>query len=216
MEPSGERVDIAPRWKRWAAGLIDSVPIVLLSLPLLGPQRGEVGGRRRWVRDLATRAMIGAYQVSTTAVAGQTFGQWAVGIRVVDQWTWATPTLRQLLLRWATTSLPQDLSALLPISAQEKRALAAVRELQLEIERLRQQHERNRRAFNRALMSLYESHRVNALHACLPSLLRVLPGLAWSCAVHGPALRGPLHQGLHDRIARTVVVDDHAHTSGSR
>jgi hypothetical protein len=47
-------------------------------------------------------------------------------------------------------------------------------------------------------MALYESHNVDPLRGCLASLVRVLPALVYLGILHGPALLGPLHQGLHD------------------
>ena len=92
------------------------------------------------------------------------------------------------------------------IDVEEPRGL---RELQAEVDRLNQRHRGDRQNLNEALMALYKEHKVGPVEACLPVLLQILPPLVLSCLLYGPALKGPLHQGLHDRTAGTVVVGVH-------
>ncbi len=197
---------VAPLWKRWVAGLVDEMPLFLMALPfLLESRRGSARPPRRELQ-LAAAALCSAYQISLTATIGQTLGQMVVGIRVVDAKTATVPTLRQSALRWAVASVPEGLSRLLRASVKLEEPPALVG-LKAEIERVKQLHRGDRQSLNEALMALYKGHKVNPLESCLPLVLQVVPALITSCLLHGPALKGPLHQGLHDRAAGTVVVD---------
>ncbi|HEX2192873.1 MAG TPA: RDD family protein [Acidimicrobiales bacterium] len=197
---------IAPLWKRWIAGFLDSMPFVLMLLPFLLKSRRDSTSRPGRALDLAGAILSCAYEISLTATRGQTLGQIVVGIQVVDATTATVPTQRQSALRWALASIPEGLPRLLRafVKVEEQPALA---ELKAEVERLEQRHRGDRQSLNEALMALYKEHNVNPARACLPYLLQVLPGLVSSCLLYGPALRGPLHQGLHDRAAGTVVID---------
>ena len=197
---------IAPLWKRGIASFLDSMPFLLMSMPFLLKSRGDSTRRPGRALELAGAIVNCAYQISLTATRGQTLGQIVVDIQVVDARAATVPTLRQSALRWALVSLPEGLSRLLRafVKFEEQPALA---ELKAEVERLEQRHRGDRQNLNEALMALYKEHNVNPAGACLPYLLQVLPGLVSSCLLYGPALRGPLHQGLHDRAAGTVVID---------
>ena len=205
-----EAYRIASLWRRWLASLLDALPFLLLSLPFMRPSRGEASPKpRRGLTSLVT--VVGsAYQISTTSAVGQTFGQMATGIQVVDQDTAALPTLRQSAARWAMTFIPNALSSLVSLpalTAKTQRSLAAMEELQPEAEHLRRQHRGDQRMLNEALMALYQERGVNPLESCMPLLLRALPGLLLNFIIYGPALQGPLHQGLHGRVAKTVVIE---------
>jgi uncharacterized RDD family membrane protein YckC len=198
---------IAPLWKRWIASLLDLVPLFLMALPfILGDRRGTARRPRRKV-ELAVAGLSGAYEISLTATIGQTLGHMVVGIRVVDANTARVPTLRQAVLRWALTFLPNGVSRLLHTPAKLEQAAATLAELQPEIDRLTQHHRGHRQRLNEALMALYEERKVDPVDACLPVLLQLLPVVGTSFLLHGPALKGPLHQGLHDRAAGTIVVE---------
>ncbi len=215
-----EAYRIASLWRRWLASLLDALPFLLLSLPFMRATRGKTCPRpRRGLTSLVT-VLGGAYQISTTSAVGQTFGQMAAGIQVVDQDTAAVPTLKQSAARWAMTLIPARLSSLVSmpeLSAKTERSLAAMEELRPEAEQLRRQHRGDRRRLNEAVMALYRERGVNPLEGCMPLLLRALPGLLLNLIFYGPALQGPLHQGLHDRAAKTVVVElGHSlHSGGS-
>ena len=198
---------IAPLWKRWIASLLDSVPLFLVALPFI--LQGRRRGARRPSREveLAAAALSGVYEISLTATTGQTLGQMLVGIRVVDTKRATVPTLRQAVLRWVLTFLPKGVSRLLNTPSKVEQAAATLTELQPEIERLTQRHRGDRRRLNEALMALYKERKVDPVEACFPVLLPVLPVLGSSFLLHGPALKGPLHQGLHDWAAGTIVVE---------
>jgi uncharacterized RDD family membrane protein YckC len=158
--------------------------------------------------------LAGAYHSSLTAMSGQTLGQRALGIRVVSVETGGVPTLGQAALRWALTAIPHGLAASVPVpqslTQKKEEALAAMRAVAPDIERLEQQHRGSRQALNEALMALYEERKVKPMAACAPTLLQVLPGLLTSCLIYAPVLRRPLHRGIHDRLSKTVVVQDAA------
>ena len=206
MTAAVEAHAIAPLWKQAIASFLDSLPFFVLALPFVLLRQTDYARRRRIRLELAAMAFSGTYHISLTALHGQTLGQMAAGIRVVDEKTGATPSSRQSAVRWALTTIPGGLLRLAPVSTRAENTLAAMADLQPEIERLRQRHEGDRQKLNDALMALFEKSNVNPMDGCWPFLLRTIPDLLYSVALYGPALRGPLHQGLHDRVARTVVV----------
>ncbi len=149
----------------------------------------------------------GAYHVSLMATRAQTPGMMVVGIKVVDAQTGAVPTLMQSAVRWAAAMVPSEgLSRLVPLSAKAESTLAATTELQPEIDQLTQRHQGDRRRLNEEVMGLFDEANLNPNEACLPILLRAVPGLVFTCALNAPALQPPLHQGLHERLAGTVVI----------
>lgn len=197
---------IAPLWKQGIAGVLDSLPFFVVALPLVLLRQTDHARRRRIGLELAAMAFSGTYHISLTASRGQTLGQMAAGIRVVDEKTGSAPTSRQSAVRWALTTIPGGVLRLAPVSTRAETTLAAMADLQPEIERLTQRHQGDRQKLNDALMALFEKSNVNPMDGCWPILLRTLPDLLYSGALYGPALRGPLHQGLHDRVAGTVIV----------
>ena len=196
---------IAPLWKRGLAGLIESLPFVVLVLAV--PRQPPTARRPRRGLGLAAFALSGAYHISLTAKRGQTLGQMVLGIRVVDAKTAAVPTLKQSAVRWAVTMVPDALARLVPLSERAESTLAGITGLQPEIDRLTRRHEGDRQRLNEELMRLFKEADLNPLGACLPIVLRALPGFAITCALYGPVLQGPHRQGLHDRFAGTVVIE---------
>ncbi len=199
---------IAPLWKRWAAGAVDALPFALPFLPFLL----RAHNRQRDLPaalDLLAGVLSGAYQVSATVVAGQTLGQRALGIRVVDHRTGGVPTLRQAALRWAIFTAPDALSLLTRrlTTPKEEHARTALKELEPAVNQLREQYGRDRQGLDRALTRLYEERGVNPMEGCLRSLVSMLPGLLVGVFLNAPALRGPLHQGIPDRVCQTVVIE---------
>ena len=70
------------------------------------------------------------------ATRGQTPGMMVVGIKVVDAQTGTVPTLKQSALRWAVAAVPHEgLSRLVPLSGRDETTLAAMTDLQPEIDR---------------------------------------------------------------------------------
>ena len=198
---------MASLWKRWLAAAMDALAVLVLSVPFLVRRRGS-HRRPPWIADLAATALSGAYQVTATRFAGQTLGQRAVGIRVVNQETGDMPTVGQATLRWAITAVPDVVSMLVhrSLAAKEDEALAAVKALEPEVNALKREHGADQQGLNQGLMQLYKQRGVNPAQACLPSLLGAVPGLLGRVVLIAPALRAPLHQGLHDGLAKTVVI----------
>ncbi len=161
----------APLWKRWLASLLDGLPFGLVSLPLVLRARGDGVARPSPVPELVMTALRGAYQISTTTVLGQTFGQMAVGIRVVGERTAAVPTWKRSAVRWILTIAPEALALLVPMPAESEESLAVRKEVQLEVEQLRRQHGEDQRSLDAALRALYEERNFNPLQGCLSILL---------------------------------------------
>jgi uncharacterized RDD family membrane protein YckC len=198
---------MASLWKRWLAAAINGLAVLVLSIPFL-LRRREASGPLPCIADLTATVLSGAYHVTATRFAGQTLGQRAVGIRVVNQETGDIPTGGQATLRWAITTVPEFVSMLVhrSLAAKEDQALAAVKALEPEVNALKRQHGADQQGLNQALMQLYKQRGVNPTQACLPSLLGAIPGLLGRVVLIAPALRAPLHQGLHDGLAKTVVI----------
>lgn len=198
---------IASFRKRWLADTLDALvglPPLLLVLRTRNRQRRLPG-----VLDVLPAFLSGAYQVSATRLVGQTLGQRALGIRVVDQRTGRVPTWRQAALRWAILALPEGLSLLGRrfTTRRTESVSAAMKDLGEEVNCLREQYGRDRQGLNEALMALYEDRNVNPMEGCSLSLRAILPGLLARAFLSAPALRGPLHQSFADRVCRTVVVE---------
>ena len=198
---------IASFRKRWLAETVDAL-VGLPLLPLILRARNRQA-HLPWVVDVLLAFLSGAYQVSATALVGQTLGQRALGIRVVDQRTGQVPTWRQASLRWAVMALPEGLSLLGRrfTTRRTENVSAAMNDLGEEVNRLREQYGRDRQGLNEALMALYEERNVNPMEGCSLSLMAILPGLLARAFLSAPALRGPLHQSFADRVCRTVVVE---------
>lgn len=198
---------IAPLWKRGLASLLDSLPFLVVASALSFRTQSDRPRRQRRGSGVAGLVFSGAYQVSLMATRGQTPGMMVVGIKVVDAQTGAVPTLKQSAVRWAAAVVPSEaLSRLVPSSAKAESTLATMRDLQPEIDRLMQRHQGDRQRLNEEVMGLFDTANVNPNEACLPILLRALPGLIFACALNAPALQAPRHQGIHERLAGTVVV----------
>lgn len=204
---------VAPLWKRGIASLLDSLPFSVMALPLTHPNPGDSSHRQR-LGFLAVLAFSGAYHVALGATRGQTLGQRVVGIQVVDADTGAVPTPKQSAVRWGLTVVPEALSRLVPLSAKVETTLAAIEDLQPDIERLTQRHHGDRARLNEELMELFDKAHVNPADVYRPMLLRALPSLAFTLALYPPALKAPWRRGLHDRVAGTVVVRAAASGSG--
>lgn len=91
-----------------------------------------------------------------------------LGVRVVDAKTAQLPSAVQSTVRWAVTMVPDTFATLMPRSQRLEVTLAAIEELQPEIDRLRQRYGDERETLSRELTRLYEGSDVNLLGACLP------------------------------------------------
>lgn len=209
-----DRYVIASLRKRWLADAVDA----LLGLPLL-PLLLRARSRQRrlpGVMDVLPAMLRGAYQVSATALVGQTLGQRLLGVRVVDQTTGRVPTWSQATLRWAILALPDGLSLLVRrfTTRRTEKVSAAMRDLGDEVNRLREEYGGDRQGLNEALMALYQERNINPMEGCSVSLMAILPELLARAFLSAPALRGPLHQSFADRVCRTLVVEAPDRTRG--
>ena len=125
----------------------------------------------------------------------------------MDAKTGALPSLMQAAVRWALAMVPDALARAVPLSQRVEIELAAIRELQPELDRLTQRYKGESEMLNEELMRLFRESDVNPIRASLPIIVRALPSLAMSCALYAPMLKGSQHQALHDRAAGTVVID---------
>lgn len=144
--------------------------------------------RAAQVAGIARRAgdvLSGAYQVSATVLAGQTIGQRALSIRVLRRDTGGVPTVSRVLLRWAITAVPDGLSLFVDrvLTSHDEQTLVALKDLEAEVNVLKQQHGQDRQELNRALMVLYQERNVNPTKGCLSVLLGILPGVLCRCVL---------------------------------
>ncbi len=142
------------------------------------------------------RVVHAAYQVFAVSRFGQTLGHRALGIHVVAQENNGVPTLKQAAVRWSVASIPDALAPLLADSGNNDRFSAVMRDLQPEVERLRQQHRGHRHGLNEALIALYKERDTNPTKGCLPSLLPVLASFLSSCLLHAPRSERPATSGV--------------------
>jgi len=77
-------------------------------------------------------------------------------------------------------------------------------DLRSKIEELKREHADDRDAFEQAMKEMYRENQVRPYTACLPALMQLPLGLA----IEVPALWTPLHQGLPDKLAGTIVISD--------
>jgi YidC/Oxa1 family membrane protein insertase len=64
-------------------------------------------------------------------------------------------------------------AVLLPLTLKSLKSMNEMRKLQPEIEKIRAKHKDDKEALNKAVMQLYQEHKVNPLGGCLPLLLQM-------------------------------------------
>lgn len=119
------------------------------------------------------------------ARTGGPVGLWRATVRVGARRSWS-PLMRRLTARLG----------------QAERAKQEG--MQSRIEALKREHGDDREALQQAVMEAYRENRVRPYRACLPALIPLL----FSAAIEAPALWSPLHQGLPDKLAGTIVIRD--------
>jgi hypothetical protein len=142
------------------------------------------------------------------AVTGRTAGQAALGLRMVNEVTHARPGWRAAMIRWAVCQPPQVLLIAVSRSSSVRRALEQLRELQPDVDELRSQHGRNQRELKQSLMDLFEARGIAPFKGSWPLLAAMLVGVAYEGIVTAGVLRAPRRQGLHDRLAHILVLED--------
>lgn len=206
---------IAPVSQRLVAGLVDAGVLTLLGFSvsrILGRRFVE----RRGSSGVVTVALDAAYRIGLTALTGRTLGQLAAHIRVVQQDSGAVPTWRQATLRWAVAASAALGPGLVPLPGSARRWMVRAEQLQPRIDELQRKHRHDHQRRNEELLALYEEEGVDPAAGCLAALPQVMAFLVYACGVYLPILRRPLHQGLHDRLARTIVVQANDNGPSSR
>jgi uncharacterized RDD family membrane protein YckC len=189
-------IRIAGLGRRFVADALDGLALMALVWTL--NQGKPAQGRRD---ELALLGLDGLYTVGFMAAAGQTPGQRAMGIQVVDHGSGLAPAWNRVIIRWLALSARH-----VPRLLRKPRVPAdikALEELTTEVARLRRDNSGDGQRLSDELLAVYERLAIKpskgigfvALTMLLEGLLGVI------------TLRDPLRRGLHDRLARTVVVD---------
>jgi len=214
------RLRIAPIRRRLLASLIDVTLALLAGILAIGAYTGAVAmlGRKEapGVRSLpkmmpkitgSKRASIALhvcmFALSVLLTGRRGPGSRVAGIRLVDARAGEPVSLRQAALRAGTQRAWQLLVRRLTTRLGKAERLKQP-DLRSEIEALRREHGDDRDAFEQAMKEMYRENQVRPYTACLPALMQLPLGLA----IEVPALWTPLHQGLPDKLAGTIVISD--------
>ncbi len=207
VQPVGAQ-RMASLWKRLLAAVIDWLPFIVPAVLSVSIGRERRTRRHDLVWKLVVRLLEGSYRILATSLFSQTIGQRLLRIRVVDEETGQRPTLRQSVVRWAMSSAPEALLELVATSEMSEDAVSVMRDLQPTVERLKSEHSGDRVGLNRAMMALYREHDIKPLAGCWRPAVSASLGSLYSLIVHAAAARAPLHQGLHDRAAKTLLIEE--------
>ena len=216
MRTRREGLRVAPIRRRLLASLIDVTLALLAGILAIGAYTGaaiklgkkDVPGVRSLSKitgskrvSIALRVCMFALSVLLTGRRGP--GSRVVGIRLVDARTGGPVSLRQAALRAGAQRGWQLLVRRLTTRLGKAERLKQPG-LRSEIEALRREHGDDRDAFQQAMKKMYGENQVRSYTACLPALMQLPLGLA----IEAPALWTPLHQGLPDKLAGTIVISD--------
>jgi uncharacterized RDD family membrane protein YckC len=207
---------VAPISRRLLASLIDVTLALLAAIIAIGAYTGAaamLGSKEaRGVRSLSKLTgskrvritlRVCAFLLNVLLTGRRGPGSRIVGIRLVDARTGGPVSLTQATLRTGVRQgwelLAKRLTTRLGKPEQLKQP-----DLRSEIEALRREHGDDRDALRRAMKKMYEENQVRPYKACLPALMQLPLGLA----IESPALWTPLHQGLPDKLAGTIVISD--------
>ncbi|MGH3788369.1 MAG: RDD family protein [Pseudonocardiaceae bacterium] len=204
---------VASPSRRLLAGAID---VMILIAARLGLDRLR---GRPWLDSspAAQRedlAVAGCYFVAGTALAGRTAGQAVLGLRTVSEVTGRRPGWRASMIRWAVRLPPQLVLMAVFGSSFMRRNMEQMREAKTEIDKLRHGHGRDQQEIDNALIDLYQTRRISP-RGCWPLLAAVLIGAAYDGIVTVGVLRPPKRQGLHDRLAHVLVLQDDVQRSAT-
>ena len=137
---------------------------------------------------------------------GQTVGSHLVGIRVVDAASGNPLSLGRASLRWGVAALPSLVAGIAPQWPGTKERIEALADLKPRVDELRVKHHDDRAALNQALQAFYRERGINPLTGCAGTVPGIVADLLGHWIVYRGVFRPPLHQGLHDRIAKAIVV----------
>ncbi|MDQ4047760.1 MAG: RDD family protein [Actinomycetota bacterium] len=153
-------------------------------------------------------ALDAAYNLGFATGFGQTLGQMAMGIRIVDASSRQSPPFTRAVIRWAVAAFPLRTAGLLPPSG----SVLRFEQLKPEIQRLQREHHDDRRRRDEELTELYRRHGVSFsawfLRGVLSEALAVANLLL--------ALRDASRRGLADRAANTLVIRAKPASNSSR
>lgn len=207
---------VAPIGRRLLASLIDLALALLGGILAIGGITGVITMRSKkdapgvssMTRLTSSKRVSNALRVFAfvlnVLLAGRRGpGSRIVGIRLVDARTGGPVSLGQATLRAGSRQgwqfLVRRLTARLGKAEQLKH-----RDLQSKIEALKRAHADDYDAFQHAMMEMYKENQVRPYVSCLPALAQLPLGLT----VEAPALWTPLHQGLPDKLAGTIIISN--------
>ena len=207
---------VAPIHRRLLASLIDAALGLLAGILVIGAYTGiaamlgrkDAPGMRSLAKMTSSKRVsivlrVCTFVLSVVLTGRRGPGSRIVGTRLVDVRTGGPVSLRQATLRvgarrgWGL--LIRQLTFWLGKAERIEQP-----DLRSKIEELKREHEDDRDAFEQAMKEMYRENQVRPYRACLPALMQLPLGLA----IEAPALWTPLHQGLPDKLAGTIVVSD--------
>jgi uncharacterized RDD family membrane protein YckC len=189
--------ETAPLSRRFLAQTLDGLLLLPPALLLRRFPR-QPSTRSRGVALIAADAL---YTVGFVGALGQTPGQMAAGVSVVDRRSGRPPTWRQAIVRWLVSTLVRQVSKRFvpPIPPAD---VERVRTLKNDIQRLELEHGDDQQRLNEELLDLYG--RFGGSPA--KGLGRVALSLFGELTDLVIILLDPLRRGLNDRAAGTIVV----------
>ncbi len=207
---------VAPIRRRLLALLIDVTLALLGGIVAIGTYtsvvtmrgRKDTPGSRSLPKIMSSKRVsitlrVFAFVLNVLLTGRRGPGSRIVGIRLVDARTGGPVNLRQATLRAGLRQgwqlLVGKLTARLGKAEQLKH-----HDLQSKIEALRREHGDNSDAFQHAAMEMYRENQVRPYVSCLPALVQLPLGLA----IEAHVLWTPLHQGLPDKLAGTIIIGD--------
>lgn len=207
---------VAPIRRRLLASLIDLALALVGGILAIGAVTGVIAMRGRKdapgvnsltrltsSKRVSNALRVFAFVLNVLLTGRRGPGSRIVGIRLVDARTGGPVSLRQATLRAGSRQgwqfLVRRLTARLGKAEQFKH-----RDLESKIEALKREHGDNGDAFQRAMMEMYKENQVRPYVSCLPALAQLPLGLT----IEAPALWTPLHQGLPDKLAGTIIIRD--------
>lgn len=207
---------VAPIRRRLLASLIDVTLALLAGILAIGAYTGaaatlgskDAPGVRSLPKLTSSKRVrialrVCAFLLNVLLTGRRGPGSRIIGIRLVDARTGGPVNLTQATLRTGSRQGLELLAKRLTIRLGKPEQLKH-RDMQSEIETLKREHGDDRDAFQQAMKEMYRDNRVRPYMACLPALMQ----LSLSLAIESPALWTPLHQGLPDKLAGTIVISD--------
>jgi hypothetical protein len=195
---------IAPVGLRLKAGLWDlaTLGIVELTPPAaVAALHRKLGAQKAWTHHYLRSCEAAIEWRSISRRNTRSYGSRRMGIRCVDARTGGSIALRSELLAHVSAAGIRWL-AKQPFRGAIARNRATAEELQLEIDRLKEQYASDKHAQQREIMKLNKHLNVSPVRSCAPAAGPIFAQVL-------PALLSPRHQSLPDRIAGIVwIIDD--------